>query len=68
MMFLIKGTDRFRGFSDCFFNSSLLNVPGSFAGRINNSANIGMTSPDIAARWNEENPDNPIVLEPAPES
>lgn len=47
---------------------SALNVPGSFTGRINNSANIGMTTPEIAAMWNEENPDNPIVLEPAPES
>jgi hypothetical protein len=46
---------------------SALNVPGSFTGRINNSANIGMTTPEIAALWNEENPDNPIVLEPAPE-
>ena len=46
---------------------SALNVPGSFMGRINNSANIGMTTPEIAALWNEENPDNPIVLEPAPE-
>jgi hypothetical protein len=46
---------------------SALNAPGSFTGRINNCANIGMTSSDIAALWNEENPDNPIVLEPAPE-
>ena len=46
---------------------SALNVPGSFMSRINNSANIGMTSPEMAALWNEKNPDNPIVLEPAPE-
>ena len=46
---------------------SALNVPGSFTGRINNSANIGMTSPEIAALWNEKNPDNPIALVPAPE-
>ena len=45
---------------------SALNVPGSFIGKINNSANIGMTSPEMAALWNEKNPDNPIVLEPAP--
>jgi hypothetical protein len=46
---------------------SALNVPGSFAGRINNGANIGLTTPEIAAMWNEANPDNPIVLEPASE-
>jgi hypothetical protein len=42
-----------------------LNVPGSFTGRIHNSANIGITSHEMAALWNEKNPDNPIVLEPA---
>jgi hypothetical protein len=46
---------------------SALNVPGSFTGRINNSANIGMTSAEMAALWNEENPNNPIELELAPE-
>ena len=46
---------------------SALNDPGSFTGRINNSANIGMTSPEIAALWNEANPDNLIDLGPAPE-
>jgi hypothetical protein len=40
--------------------ASALNAPGSFTGRINNSANIGMTSPEIAALWNEKNPDNLI--------
>jgi hypothetical protein len=44
---------------------SALNVPGSFTCRINNSANIGKTCPEIAALWNAENPDNPILLEPA---
>jgi hypothetical protein len=43
---------------------SALNVPGSFTGRINNSANIGITTPEMAALWNEEYPDNLIVLEP----
>lgn len=47
---------------------SALNVPGSFAGHIHNSGNIGMTTAEMAALWNEANPDNPIVLEPAPES
>lgn len=46
---------------------SALNVPGSFTGRINNSANIGLSTQEIAALWNEANPDNLIVLEPAPE-
>src|SRR5215217_1842937 len=44
-----------------------LNVPGSFMGRINNSANIGMSTGEIAALWNEKNPDNLIELVPAPE-
>ena len=33
-----------------------LNVPGFFMGRINNSANIGMSTGEIAALWNEKTP------------
>lgn len=47
--------------------TSALNVPGAFTGKINNSANIGLSSQEIAALWNEKNPDNLIVLETAPE-
>ena len=46
--------------------TSALNVPGAFTGKINNSANIGLSTQEIAALWNAENPDNLIVLEPAP--
>lgn len=46
---------------------SALNVPGSFTGHINNSANIGLSSQEIAALWNEANPDNLIDLGPAPQ-
>jgi len=45
--------------------TSALNVPGAFTGRINNSANIGLSSQEIAALWNEANPDNLIDLGPA---
>ena len=52
----------------------LKNIGGVFPGGLfitvnfpNNSANIGMTSHEMAGLWNEKNPDNPIVLEPAPE-
>ena len=44
---------------------SALNAPGAFTGRINNNANIGKTTQEIAALWNEEHSDNLIVLEPA---
>jgi hypothetical protein len=40
-----------------------LNAPRAFTGSIKNSANIGKTSQEIAALWNEEHPDNQIVLE-----
>jgi hypothetical protein len=47
--------------------TSVLNVPGAFTGKINNSANIGLSTQEIAALWNEENPDNLIDLGPAPQ-
>jgi hypothetical protein len=47
--------------------TSALNVPGAFTGKINNGANIGLSSQEMAALWNEKNPDNLIVLETAPE-
>jgi hypothetical protein len=37
-----------------------LNASGAFTGRINNPENIGMTSQELAALWNEAHPDNPI--------
>jgi HU domain-containing protein len=43
-----------------------LNVPGAFTGKVTNSANIGMSAEEIAALWNEENPENPIELSTAP--
>jgi len=40
--------------------NSALNAPGAFTGRINNSTNIGRTSEEIAALWNQGHPDNPV--------
>jgi hypothetical protein len=45
-----------------------LNAPGAFTGKINNSANVGKTTQEIAALWNEANPNNLIDLGTAPEA
>jgi hypothetical protein len=37
-----------------------LNYPGTFSGRITNSANIGKTSEEIVQLWNKEHPEDPI--------
>jgi hypothetical protein len=42
---------------------SALNDPGSFTGKINNSANVGKTSQQIITLWNEEHPDDQVPLE-----
>jgi len=39
-----------------------LNVPGEFTGDVNNSENIGMSSAEMAAKWNGNFPDNLIEL------
>ena len=44
-----------------------LNSPGAFTGKVNNSANVGKTSQEIAALWNEANPDNLIELGSTPQ-
>ena len=44
--------------------TSKINETNAFVGKINNSANIGMTREQYVAKWNEDNPDNPIVIEP----
>jgi len=41
--------------------TSALNIPGVFTGKVNNSANIGMTTGEILQLWNEEHPEDPIV-------
>ncbi len=46
---------------------SALNSPGAFTGNLRNNENIGKSNPEIAALWNAEHPDDPIVLEPEPE-
>jgi len=38
-----------------------LNVEGAFRGRITHAENIGKSSDDLAALWNEEHPDDRIV-------
>jgi hypothetical protein len=37
-----------------------LNVPGIFTGTILNRENIGKTSEELVARWNEDNPDDQV--------
>jgi hypothetical protein len=46
---------------------SALNVPGAFTGKVNNSANIGMSTEQMVDLWNEEHPADLIVLEASPE-
>ena len=41
---------------------SALNAPKAFGGAINNSANIGKTSQEIADMWNQEHTDDPVTL------
>jgi hypothetical protein len=45
---------------------SALNKPGAFKGKVERSENIGMSSQEIAARWNGDHPDNPIKPGPEP--
>ena len=37
-----------------------LNQPGAFKGEIENRENIGKTSDDLIAMWNEAHPDDPV--------
>ncbi len=37
-----------------------LNVPGEFTGKIHNRESIGLTSDELVALWNADNPDDPI--------
>ena len=50
--------------------TAALNVPGSFSGKVDNSANIGKTTGEIVGMWNEEHPADMIVYvpEPAPQN
>ena len=43
------------------FLKTRLNVPHSFYGTILNGENIGKTSDELVAMWNEEHPDDPIT-------
>ncbi len=38
-----------------------LNIPGEFEGHIKNRENIGKTSDDLIAMWNEDHPDDPVA-------
>ena len=42
--------------------TAALNVPGEFTGNVKNSENIGMSSAEYAAKWNDNFPDNLITL------
>ncbi len=37
-----------------------LNTDGKFRGHITNAENIGKSSDELMARWNEEHPDDPV--------
>ena len=39
-----------------------LNVPGIFTGPIANRGNIGKTSEELVAMWNEANPSDPVTF------
>jgi hypothetical protein len=39
-----------------------LNVPGIFTGTVINRENIGKTSDDLVAKWNESYPEDPVVF------
>ena len=41
---------------------SALNAPQAFAGKITNSANIGKSSNELVAMWNEAYPEDPVIL------
>jgi hypothetical protein len=38
-----------------------LNTPGEFQGEIENRENIGKSSDEIIAMWNEDHPDDPVA-------
>lgn len=39
-----------------------LNAPGMFTGTIHNRENIGKTSDELVAKWNEEHTDDPVTI------
>ena len=39
-----------------------LNAPGMFKGKVKNKKNIGKKPQELATQWNEDHPDNLIVL------
>jgi|WetSurMetagenome_2_1015567.scaffolds.fasta_scaffold907989_1 hypothetical protein len=43
---------------------TVLNIPGAFKGKVKNKENIGKTPQDLAAQWNEDHPDDLVVLRP----
>jgi len=45
-----------------------LNIPGAFTGRINNNANIGLSTEEMVELWNQEHPTDLIELEGVPQA
>lgn len=39
-----------------------INFPGTFSGTILNRENIGKTSDELVAKWNEEHADDPVMI------
>lgn len=46
--------------------TSAINAPGAFAGKVNNGANIGKSTEQIVNLWNDDHPEDLIVLAAAP--
>ena len=48
--------------------TAALNVPGAFAGKVNNSANIGKSTEEFVHMWNDDHPEDLISNAPEPET
>ena len=48
-------------FRPCVELKRALNVPNAFTGSLRNRQNIGKSSHELVAQWNEDHPDDPVV-------
>lgn len=47
-------------FRPCVELKRALNIPHAFQGRLRNGKNIGKSSHELVAQWNEEHPEDPV--------
>ncbi len=47
-------------FRPCVELKRALNAPDAFRGRLRNRQNIGKTSGELVAQWNQDHPDDPV--------